>query len=201
MASLESIGEGVVHNEKEGGGGSNIGSNISSASTASSGGAFKLESIVISKVTVKSSHKSEKRFAVFEVNIEASAGSLRWPVHRRYSSFATLHQNLRAEGHQNLPTLPDKRLMGNFDPKFLEQRRVHLEAYLQELLQMPRVRSSSPFLGFIGAVQFAAEAATEQEGEPLTSFPYTFRSGRYSKRTSAQTASGDDYCASNCVVS
>jgi len=135
------------------------------------------------------------------VNIEASAGSLRWPVHRRYSSFATLHQNLRTEGYQQLPTLPDKRIMGNFDPQFLEQRRVQLEGYLQELLRMPRVRASSPFLGFIGAVQFAAEAATEQEGEPLTSFPYTFRSGRYSKRTSAKAASGDDYCATNCVVS
>ena len=95
----------------------------------------------------------------FLSQIEAS-GSLQWSLHRRYSSFRTMHQNLKAEGLHQLPALPERTLVqrAEISTEFLEHRRQALEKYLQELLHTRGVVESSHFADFTGAIQFTQDA-------------------------------------------
>lgn len=70
--------------------------------------------------------------------IFCSKGKHGWMVQRRYTQFCQLHaQLLGAVGLEStLPPLPPKKMMGNMDAVFVEQRRVALEQYLQQVCAM-----------------------------------------------------------------
>ncbi|OXA53215.1 nischarin [Folsomia candida] len=61
-----------------------------------------------------------------------------WHVDRRYSDFEALHRKLVET--QGIPrdnvVLPPKKLIGNKDPEFVEQRRAQLDIYLTNVLQL-----------------------------------------------------------------
>mmetsp|Transcript_17443 Transcript_17443/g.50961 ORF Transcript_17443/g.50961 Transcript_17443/m.50961 type:complete len:195 (-) Transcript_17443:567-1151(-) len=158
----------------------------SSESRASA--AVRIQSITVSSFTIKQ-HPSSS-VAVYEILVEALPGSTRWKVHRRFRDFRALHAKLGATRHgRALPSLPPRTLVGNLSQGLLEARRAALQEYLSGLLRNPGVSSSHEFLDFVGAAGILPEeeASFGSQGDPLTSFPYTHRSGRYGIKSQPQT--------------
>ncbi|XP_017866114.1 PREDICTED: nischarin [Drosophila arizonae] len=84
-------------------------------------------------------------------DIKVRVGNVDWFVERRYRDFAQLHDKLVEDISISKKLLPPKKLVGNKQPAFLEQRREQLETYLQELLiyfrnELPRLLAE--FLDF-----------------------------------------------------
>ncbi|CAD7011886.1 nischarin [Ceratitis capitata] len=93
----------------------------------------------------------ESSTGVVYYDIKVRVHQVEWLVERRYRDFAQLHEKLVDEIAISKKLLPPKKLVGNKNPTFLEQRREQLEKYLQELLvffriQLPRVLAE--FLDF-----------------------------------------------------
>lgn len=65
----------------------------------------------------------------------------KWNVSHRYSDFAQLHAVLKV-GVTALPTLPPKKVFGNTDRDFINERRVALQKYLEGLLSNSLLASS-----------------------------------------------------------
>lgn len=136
----------------------------------------KIVSITISESSVKTVSRKNS-FVVYKLDIGMRMdkdGDLRWQIYRRYSDFLEMHNQLPQD---SLPKLPAKAIVGNFTATFLEGRRNSLENYLNELLKRRPVTQSEAFRGFIGQPNYAED--------PLTSFPYSYRSGRPQGRTTA----------------
>ncbi|TDG42255.1 hypothetical protein AWZ03_011314 [Drosophila navojoa] len=84
-------------------------------------------------------------------DIKVRVGNVDWFVERRYRDFAQLHDKLVEDISIIKKLLPPKKLVGNKQPAFLEQRREQLETYLQKLLthfgkELPRLLAE--FLDF-----------------------------------------------------
>lgn len=78
-----------------------------------------------------------KTYALYSIDVyrASSEGTNSWTVFRRYSDFDDLHMHLKEKyGHISGLLLPGKRTFHNLDKKFLEKRRIALDAYLQNLL-------------------------------------------------------------------
>jgi len=78
----------------------------------------------------------------------------RW---RRFTNFIWLHGELlrRAQDgklqRSEIPELPQKRVVGNMDPAFIERRRATLEEYLQKLARLPLVVKDDAVWAFLDA--------------------------------------------------
>lgn len=83
--------------------------------------------------------------------IQIEIGDISWTVSRRYSEFAKLHQVLVADHGVTTDILPPKKIIGNRDEQFIEERRNSLEGYLctvVRFLQKAMPRELSTFLNF-----------------------------------------------------
>lgn len=71
-------------------------------------------------------------------------------VSRRYSDFKWLHDILCQQyPGMFIPPLPPKKLFGNFDEAFVEERRVDLERFLNRLEQIPALSENLCFTMFL----------------------------------------------------
>jgi len=85
---------------------------------------------------------------VYEVEVTAPDGAS-WAMHKRYSEVRELHDTLRLWLQDKLPPIPGRRLFGNHDPIFIEERRLGLQRYLNGTLHI--IASQMPSLqGFVG---------------------------------------------------
>ncbi|GHJ88943.1 hypothetical protein NliqN6_5345 [Naganishia liquefaciens] len=80
---------------------------------------------------------------------------VRWTIPRRFNEFFTLHQTLKSDPHlaealrkKNID-IPAKKLMPKLSEAFVETRRVALEKYLLNLLQIPLACESLSFRRFL----------------------------------------------------
>ncbi|VVT50432.1 uncharacterized protein SAPINGB_P002760 [Magnusiomyces paraingens] len=95
-----------------------------------------------------------------DFNGNISAG---WVVARRYSQFFQLHQLLRSIFPQvrNLE-FPKKRVVLKFQQKsFADVRRIALQKYLRDLLQMPDVCRSKAFRMFLSSETFSIDSVKD----------------------------------------
>ncbi|KAG7162239.1 PX domain-containing protein kinase-like protein-like [Homarus americanus] len=72
----------------------------------------------------------------------------KWTVSHRYSDFAQLHAALKV-GAVVLPQLPPKKVFGNTDRDFINERRVALQKYLEGLLSNLTLAASLPVKRFL----------------------------------------------------
>lgn len=95
-----------------------------------------------------------REYAVYVVEVHRKAGeqmpAASWAVTRRYSEFHDLHQRLR-EKYPSVRNLdfPRRRMVMKLQSDFLHKRRLALERYLRELLQLPDVCRSRELRSFL----------------------------------------------------
>lgn len=97
---------------------------------------------------------AEGKFTKFLVRVVT--GACTWEIRKRYTHFRELHTTISSD-HQvsatvikKLPTLPKKKIVGSsLQQEFVEERRLALEQYLQQLVSIPEVFKLSAFVDFI----------------------------------------------------
>jgi sorting nexin-25 len=101
-------------------------------------------------------------FALYVIEVQRQAGdqmpAATWAITRRYSEFHELHQRLRRR-YPSTRTLdfPRRRMVMKLQKQFLHNRRVALEAYLQQLLRMPDVCRSRELRSFLSQQAISSE--------------------------------------------
>jgi len=95
-----------------------------------------------------------QEYAVYVIKVQRRAGdqivAASWAIAHRYSEFHELHTKLRRRypSTRNLE-FPRRRMVLKLQKQFLHNRRVALEAYLQQLLRMPDVCRSRELRSFL----------------------------------------------------
>lgn len=89
-----------------------------------------------------------------------------WAVARRYSEFHELHNKLR----MRYPSVrqmefPRRRMVMKFQKEFLRKRRQALEAYLQQLLELPEICRSRELRAFLSERAIIPREETNRDGE------------------------------------
>ncbi|KAG0710721.1 Sorting nexin-16 [Chionoecetes opilio] len=81
------------------------------------------------------------RFTVFKIKVSHQPSGNHWFVFHRYTDFAHLNRTLRKEFPGVHFALPPKRWFGNnFDPIFLEDRQLDLQAFINNIIDFTRIR-------------------------------------------------------------
>jgi len=73
---------------------------------------------------------------------------MRWALQKRYNEFADFDKQMRVK-HSQMPVLPPKTYFPLYYDKDIEDRRVKLSVYLQELMNRPDFRTAQIFRTFI----------------------------------------------------
>jgi len=116
--------------------------------------------------SVEVNQNAPKPFVVY--NILVKIHSLSWIVKKRYSDFERLHQELQKELPRNrlisseILALPPKKLLGNLDPGFIEERRKQLSDYLVDICNESHLFESQTFGTFIN-IDLLTTLVCEQE--------------------------------------
>lgn len=111
-----------------------------------------------------------QEFALYVIEVQRKAGehmsAASWAVARRYSEFHNLHSRLRSiyPAVRNLD-FPRRRLVMKLQRDFLHKRRVSLEAYLRNLLQLPAVCSSRDLRAFLSQQAIISNTDTGRDGD------------------------------------
>ena len=125
---------------------------------------IEIKSIMVGK------QNDGQEFALYVIEVQREAGehmsAASWAVARRYSEFHDLHQRLRTI----YPTVrqlefPRRRLVMKLQRDFLHKRRVSLEHYLRELLQLPAVCRGRDLRAFLSQQAILSTTDRGREGE------------------------------------
>lgn len=109
---------------------------------------ISIQSVVVGK------EEDGREFALYVVEVQRQAGDQMpaavWVVTRRYSEFHELHQHLRRRYPSTRELeFPRRRVVMKLQKQFLQNRRLGLEVYLQQLLRMPDVCRSRELRSFL----------------------------------------------------
>ncbi|KZF26385.1 hypothetical protein L228DRAFT_216608 [Xylona heveae TC161] len=117
-----------------------------------------------------------KEYALYVIEVHRDAGekmpAATWAIARRYSEFHSLHQRLRAK-YPSVRQLdfPRRRVVMKLQRDFLHKRRLSLQHYLRELLQLPDVCSSRDLRAFLSQqaiIPTDGEGQEAQKGDIVT---------------------------------
>ncbi|KAI1616945.1 PXA domain-containing protein [Exophiala viscosa] len=120
---------------------------------------ISIKSVVVGK------EEDGREFALYVVEVHRQAGDQMaaavWAVPRRYSEFHDLHQRLRRR-YPSTRSLefPRRRVVMKLQKQFLQNRRIALEHYLQQLLQMPDVCRSRELRSFLSQQSIMSQQET-----------------------------------------
>ncbi|KAF2460836.1 PXA domain-containing protein [Lineolata rhizophorae] len=101
-----------------------------------------------------------KEYALYVIEVKRQAGELMpaaaWVITRRYSEFHDLNKRLRARYPQvrNLE-FPRRQMVLKLQKDFLQKRRMMLEKYLRDLLQIPAICRSRELRAFLSSSAIA----------------------------------------------
>ncbi|KIW52870.1 hypothetical protein PV05_08483 [Exophiala xenobiotica] len=134
---------------------------------------ISIKSVVVGK------EDDGREFALYIIEVHRQAGDQMpaavWAIPRRYSEFHDLHQRLRRRypSTRNLE-FPRRRVVMKLQKQFLQNRRLALEHYLQQLLQMPDVCRSRELRSFLSQRSIAShkEANTVSNAQDIVSRIY-----------------------------
>lgn len=115
-------------------------------------------------------NQNSRQYTVYRIEVFAS-GKCR-KIERRYRAFHSLHKQLKR--FMQTPDFPPKRVR-NWNSKVLEQRRLGLENYLKDLLQMkpiPKEVLSFLSLAMTGGTNYSPVdgLVSEQTHQPILTF-------------------------------
>lgn len=87
--------------------------------------------------------EERSRFTVFKIQVFHQPSGNQWFVFRRYTDFVRLNKRLRREFPGLRFALPPKRWFGdNFDPIFLEDRQLGLQAFINNIIGHTTIREN-----------------------------------------------------------
>lgn len=93
--------------------------------------------------------KGKSPYVMYTIQVDKS-GEVLWNVHRRYSDFVMLLQELRKRIPASmLPSLPPKKLFGNLAPELIDERRRKLHGILTKMIKHPLVAQDPHFRSFL----------------------------------------------------
>lgn len=128
--------------------------NTSSSLNLPSPDAFPLTGHVFrASVRMEEQSSSFDTKAVVRYVINMHFGNSRWSIRARYSEFHSLHNQLKdtlPDFQGKFPPKESFRLHGLYDSKFIEGRRVALDAWLQVILDTPLLLDSQEVRQFLG---------------------------------------------------
>ena len=111
-----------------------------------------------------------QEYALYIIEVQRKAAedmsAASWAVARRYSEFHDLHHRLRNiyPAVRNL-NFPRRRLVMKLQRDFLQKRRVSLEDYLKELLQLPAVCRGRDLRAFLSQSAIVSTKDSSRDGE------------------------------------
>ncbi|KAL5280818.1 NISCH family protein [Megaselia abdita] len=83
----------------------------------------------------------------YEIHVKVK--DVEWTLQRRYNEFHELNERLVKDQGLSKQLLPPKKIVGNKNAQFLEQRRTQLEEYIKNLLHFFRLTMPRTFVEFI----------------------------------------------------
>ncbi|CAD5113196.1 unnamed protein product [Dimorphilus gyrociliatus] len=93
--------------------------------------------------------EQRSRFTVFKIHVQKSDNN-EWFVFRRYSDFSRLHDRLREQFPNFRFALPPKKWFGdNFDVRFIDDRKLGLQAFINNILSHDQVQKSEDVKMFL----------------------------------------------------
>ena len=106
-----------------------------------------------------------REYALYVIEVQRQAGdqipAATWAIARRYSEFHDLHQKLRRRYPSTRALeFPRRRVVMKLQKQFLNNRKVALEYYLQQLLAMPDVCRSHELRSFLSQQAVLAQNET-----------------------------------------
>nr|XP_027237297.1 PX domain-containing protein kinase-like protein isoform X2 [Penaeus vannamei] len=113
----------------------------------------------------------------------------RWTVSHRYSDFAQLQSTLKV-GSMVLPQLPPKKVFGNTDRDFINERKVALQKYLDNILSNELLASSLPVKKFLDPKSYSRNF----QEEARQNVHIVLRSGGSHEATEALPGIGTRIC-------
>ncbi|GFO10847.1 serine/threonine-protein kinase sgk3 [Plakobranchus ocellatus] len=81
--------------------------------------------------------EKEKKYVVYKVMVNSEGRS--WFIFRRYNEFHTLYEKIKKLFPEAQLRLPGKKIFGNLDPSFIQQRREGLDEFIHKLVNHPRL--------------------------------------------------------------
>lgn len=91
--------------------------------------------------------EKEKKFVVYKVVV--NSGTKSWFIFRRYNEFHTLYEKVKRLCPEANLRLPGKKIFGNLDPEFIQQRREGLDEFIKKLIQHPRLSQNPEVKSFL----------------------------------------------------
>ncbi|XP_037085314.1 serine/threonine-protein kinase Sgk3-like [Pollicipes pollicipes] len=91
------------------------------------------------EVDITDSETWEGKYTMYKLVIRR--GSQSWFVHRRYSEFHRLNEQLKKQVQTFQSKLPGKRMFGNMNPEFVRGRQHGLDEFAKTLVADERTRS------------------------------------------------------------
>mmetsp|Transcript_16929 Transcript_16929/g.25532 ORF Transcript_16929/g.25532 Transcript_16929/m.25532 type:complete len:1244 (-) Transcript_16929:329-4060(-) len=122
--------------------------NTSSKPTSATFGAGLKNLVSISIPSYTTKIDSDGKYTSFTVIVQTVFSTTE--IQRRYKNFLSLHQQLMHRiPKEILPPFPKKKRLGVFEPAFVDERRVALERYLQELVCLQEAWACPQFIEFL----------------------------------------------------
>ncbi|KAL4236357.1 Serine/threonine-protein kinase Sgk1 [Mactra antiquata] len=91
--------------------------------------------------------EKEKKYVVYKVVV--NSGTKSWFIFRRYNEFHTLFEKVKRLCPEANLRLPGKKIFGNLDPEFIQQRREGLDEFIKKLILHPRLSQNPEVKSFL----------------------------------------------------
>eukprot|EP00736_Rhodelphis_marinus_P010471 Rmarinus@m.13305 len=115
---------------------------------------------VVSNPTTAGNWTTYTTYQVEYPSFDGSPGAV--AVRRRFQHFNWLHETLQLQlPWVHLPPLPEKKLFGNMDPKFIDKRARQLGVYLNRLREKPLVPMQPVFSEFFASLPITDDMSEE----------------------------------------
>lgn len=93
-------------------------------------------------------HMPATGYTVYMIKVTGLDGTV-WTINRRYRQIHALHDQLRGVHGSAMPEIPGKRVFGNMNPAFIQEREAGLQRYFVELVRLEQDVRSPAFAQFL----------------------------------------------------
>eukprot|EP01083_Nonionella_stella_P200085 733125_1 len=104
--------------------------------------------VIISTAAIQFERKSHHPYTIYRLEVLQN-GSRLWSVGKRFSDFVKVHNSLKKYVSRLNAQLPEKKVLNNLKPRFIEMRKTSLQTYLDSLMMNKDVLENYQFAAFL----------------------------------------------------